>query len=127
MALHDLFGPTTSDPEQAEAKRQVILADESYATTDAFHPVLARLEDDDLFRGLTVYLDYDNAEKTSKHAERENREFRKRRKSHYRLRSHQSICSLLDLLLVRDRLLRPHERLRRKPSEPAGKEVSRAA
>lgn len=127
MALHDLFGPTTSDPDQAEAKRQVILADESYATTDAFRPVLARLEDDDLFRRLTVYLDYDNAEKTSNHVERENREFRKRQKSHYRLRSLQSICSLLDLLLVRDRPPRPYERLRRKPSEPAGKEVSRAA
>jgi len=127
IALHGLFGPTTSDPDQAETKRQAILADEDYAGTEAFRPVLTRLQDDDLFRRLTVYLDYDNAEKTSNHVERENREFRKRQKSHYRLRSLQSICSLLDLLLVRDRPPRALERLRRRSTAPTGEEVSRAA
>ena len=127
MALHDLFGPATSAPGEAETKRQVILADGNYAATEAFRPVLARLEDDDLFRRLTVYLDYDNAGKTSNHVERENREFRKRQKSHYRLRSLQSICALLDLLLVRDRPPRPFERLRRRSTEPTGEEVRRAA
>lgn len=127
MDLHDLFGSTTATPEQAETKRQLILADEIFAANDAFRPVLSRLQDDDLFRRLTVYLDYDNAEKTSNHVERENREFRKRQKSHYRLRSLQSICALLDLLLVRDRPPRPFERLRRKSNESTGKEVNRAA
>ena len=46
-------------------------------------------------------LDFENAEKTSNHAERENREFRKRQKSHYRIRSLWSIFALLDLLAVR--------------------------
>jgi hypothetical protein len=127
IALHGIFGPTTSNPDQAETKRQVILADESYSGTEAFRPVLTRLRDDDLFRRLTVYHDYDNAGKTSNHVERENREFRKRQKSHYRLRSLQSICSLLDLMLVRDRPPRPLERLRRRPIEQTAKEVSRAA
>ena len=127
MALHDLFGPATTEPEQAEAKRRAILDDEAFVGEEAFRPVLARLEDDDLFRRLTVYLDYDNAEKTSNHVERENREFRKRQKSHYRLRSLESICALLDLLLVRSRPLRPYERLRRKPTSPTRKAVSRAA
>jgi len=126
-ALHDLFGTTTSAADVAEKKRQDILEDDAFAATDAFRPVLTRLGDDDLFRRLTVYLDYENAEKTSNHVERENREFRKRQKSHYRLRSLESICSLLDLLLVRDRPIRPLERLRRRPTEQTGKEVNLAA
>ena len=59
-----------------------------------FKQVVRRLADDDLFRRLTAYLDFENAEKTSNHVERENREFRKRQKSHYRLRSLESICAL---------------------------------
>lgn len=126
-ALHDLVGPKTTTPEQAQEKRQAILDDEGLAGRDEFAPVLARLRDDDLFRRLTVYLDYDNAEKTSNHVERENREYRKRQKGHYRLRSLESICSLLDLLLVRERPPRPLERLRKRKPRLDGEEVAQAA
>jgi len=127
-ALHDLFGPTTTEPDQAESKRRAILGDEHFQTRDEFGVVLGRLADDDLFRRLTVYLDYENAEKTSNHVERENREFRKRQKSHYRLRSLESICALLDLLMVRDRPYGRVERLRPKRVETStGEEVVQAA
>ncbi|MCP3987185.1 MAG: hypothetical protein GY723_22590, partial [bacterium] len=63
--------------------------------------VLADLANDNLFMRLTRYLDFENADKTSNHPERENREFRKRQRSHYRLRSLRSLCAFLDLLLVR--------------------------
>ena len=93
---------------------------------------LKRLGDDELFEKLTRYLDYDNAEKTSNHVERANREYRKHQKGHYRFRSVRSLCSLLDLLLVRKAPPAEPQRLRRKepvsdPGDVAGHEIVRAA
>ena len=84
---------------------------------------LQRLADDDLFERLTRYLDFDFADKTSNHVERENREYRKRQKGHYRLRSRASICALLDLLTVRKPIPTTPRRLRRKAIPAARKEV----
>ena len=50
---------------------------------------------------MTRYIDFENADKTSNHVERENREFRKRQKSHYRMRSRASLRALLELLTAR--------------------------
>ena len=87
-----------------------------------------RLRDDDLFARLTRYLDYDNADKTSNHVERENREFRNRQKSHYRMRSRRSLCALLSLLTVRRPAPdRPTKLVPKLPSPATGKEVLRAA
>jgi len=52
-----------------------------------------------------------SADRTSNDAERKNREFRKRQKGHYRLRSLDSLFALLDLIL-----LRPFRRIQGLPS-----------
>jgi hypothetical protein len=100
-SLYELFGPTTDSHDLAEERRQAILADAEFCALTSLQPVLGNLRDDDLFARLTRYLAFDNADKTSNHVERENREFRKRQRSHYRLRSLASLCAFLDLLLVR--------------------------
>ena len=101
VQIHELFGPTTDSHELAQQRRQAILTDAEFSSLPGISKFLKSLSNDDLFRRLTRYLDFENAEKTSNHVERENREFRKRQKSHYRLRSLWSIFSLLDLLAVR--------------------------
>lgn len=101
VELHELFGPTTDSHEVAEQRRQSILSDPKFTKLDGLSKPLKRLADDDLFVRLTRYLDYENADKTSNHVERENREFRRRQKGHYRMRSRESIRALLELLNVR--------------------------
>lgn len=131
VQIHDLFGPTTTTPALAQERREAILADPQFATTPGIEKILGWLADDDLFARLTRYLDFENAEKTSNHVERENREFRKRQKSHYRIRSLASMCALLDLLSTRRPVPAQPRKLRRRPpplpAGEAGKEVSLAA
>lgn len=128
VQLHELFGPTTDSRELAEQRRQAILADEEFAALPSLPRTLDRLRDDDLFERLTRYLDFENAEKTSNHVERENREFRKRQKGHYRLRSLRSLCALLNLLTVRRPVPAHPVRLVRKTGDTATQEeVCRAA
>ncbi|MFH1466512.1 MAG: hypothetical protein ABIO70_19160 [Pseudomonadota bacterium] len=129
-ALHDLFSGTTTTTEQAQAKRRAILDDAQFVTAAFLDAAMKLLADDDLFHRLTRYLDFDCAEKTSNHVERENREFRKRQKSHYRLRSLASLCSLLDLLTTRRPITTAPRRInRKKPPGVAelGKEVKKVA
>jgi hypothetical protein len=129
-SLHDLFSGATTTTEQAEAKRRAILDDAEFTAAGFLGEARKLLADDDLFHRLTRYLDFDCAEKTSNHVERENREFRKRQKSHYRLRSLASLCSLLDLLTTRRPITGAPRRIakNRPPCvvEP-GKEVEKAA
>jgi len=114
VQLHELFSPTTDTHELAQQRRQAILSDPEFNGLSALAKPLQRLADDDLFERLTRYLDFDFADKTSNHVERENREYRKRQKGHYRLRSLASICALLDLLTVRKPIPTTPRRLRRK-------------
>lgn len=118
-ALYELFGPTTVSQEVAERRRQAILSDERFQEHAAIGKVVAHLADDALFTRLTRYLDFENADKTSNHPERENREFRKRQRSHYRLRSVVSMCAFLDLMLVRRDPPGEPRRLRRRRTTPA--------
>jgi len=131
VRIHDLFGSTTTTQELAQERREAILNDPEFAATSGIEKILAWLADDDLFARLTRYLDFENAEKTSNHVERENREFRKRQKSHYRIRSLASMCALLDLLSARRPIPEQPRKLRRRtqvpPAGQAGKEVSLAA
>jgi hypothetical protein len=125
--LHTLFGPTTQTHEVAEQRRREILDDPEFATLPKVSVVLDRLRDDDLFARLTRYLDFENAEKTSNHVERENREYRKRQKGHYRLRSRCSICALLNLLTVRKPVPSQPVKLRLKPTVAADEQEVRVA
>jgi len=128
VQVHELFSPTTDSHKLAAERRSAILTDPEFAATKGLSSALDRLRDDELFERLTRYLDFENADKTSNHVERENREFRKRQKAHYRIRSRRSMCALLDLLTIRKpvptrpRMLRPRQ-------DPNAKlqEVARAA
>jgi hypothetical protein len=101
VQLHDLFGPTTDSHGLAEERRRAILDDAEFQAFAGLAQSLGRLGDDDLFARLTRYLDFENADKTSNHVERENREFRKRQRTHYRMRSRRSLCALAEFLRVR--------------------------
>jgi Transposase, Mutator family len=130
VKLHDLFSPATTTAAQAEAKRRAILDDADFVAAGFLGGAMKLLADDDLFHRLTRYLDFDCAEKTSNHVERENREFRKRQKSHYRLRSLASLCSLLDLLTTRRPITGAPRRITRKEPPCVAdhrKEVKQAA
>jgi len=126
--LHQLFGPTTDSHELAEQRRAAILEDAELVQLLEVSRCLDRLRDADLFARLTRYLDFENAEKTSNHVERENREYRKRQKGHYRLRSRSSICALLNLLTVRKPVPSQPVKLKPKPAAAVtGQEVRAAA
>jgi hypothetical protein len=101
VEMHELFGPTTDSHEFAAQRRDAILNDAKFLGLEALTKPMARLRDDDLFARLTRYLDFENADKTSNHVERENREFRKRQKGHYRMRSRETLRALLALLSAR--------------------------
>jgi hypothetical protein len=101
VQMHELFGPTTDSHELAQQRRDAILNDAGFLALDALAKPMERLGDNDLWARLTRYLDFENADKTSNHPERENRELRKRQKTHYRMRSKRSLCALAALLSVR--------------------------
>ncbi len=126
LALHELFGPTTVDAVVAGERRTAILTDAEFKAAPGLEKGLAHLADDDLFTRLTRYLGYENAEKTSNHVERENREYRKRQKGCYRLRSLRSILALASLLRDRSRPGRAVTLLKRRTPAPVEKEVSAA-
>jgi hypothetical protein len=100
-AIHGLIGRTTTTHALALERRRVILADPGFRKLAGADVVLRQLADDDLFTRVVRHLDFENADSTSNHAERENREFRKRQGSHYRLRTVVSMVAFLDLMLVR--------------------------
>jgi len=128
LSVHQLFAPETADHAQSEQRRQNILLCCEFNDLQGLEKSLKRLRDDDLFTRLTRYLDFENADKTSNHPERENRIFRKRQKIHYRLRSFRSLIALLNLLTVRNPMPEQPTRLRRKPPDHVvAKEVCRAA
>jgi hypothetical protein len=112
VQVHELFGPTTDSHGLAEERRQAILNDGEFCALEALAKPLGRLRDDDLFARLTRYLDFENADKTSNHVERENRELRKRQRTHYRMRSRRSLCALAELLNVRRPIPAAPRRLR---------------
>lgn len=127
-AFHELFGPTTTTQEIAQRRRLDIVGDPEFGDLPNVLKSLDKLCDDDLFARLTRYLDFDFAEKTTNHVERENREYRKRQKAHYRLRSRASICALLNLLTIRKPLSDEPLRLKPKPqTATTRKAVSKVA
>jgi Transposase len=101
LQLHELFGPTIDSHELSEKRRKAILEDGEFLSTPSLAKPMRSLRNDQLFSRLTRYLDFENADKTSNHVERENREFRKRQKGHYRMRCEQSLRALLELLTTR--------------------------
>ena len=123
LAIHVLFDSTTTTASMANDRRRIIREDAEYRATTGLEKCLTHLDDDDLFARLTRYLAFENAEKTSNHVERENREYRKRQKGCYRLRSLRSIRALASLLRDRPRPLRPLRLVQRRPPTAETREV----
>jgi hypothetical protein len=125
-AIHLLIGSSTTSHALSEQRRQAVLSDPGFQALSGAAPVLRQLADSDLFERLTRYLDFENADSTSNHAERENREFRKRQGAHYRLRTKTSMCAFLDLVRVRRPAPEKPRRLVRREApgvDSTGKEV----
>lgn len=89
-------------PSEAEWRRQVIVSKVPYKTCPIRTSALAILGDKAKFEKVTLFLSYQNLNSTSNDVERDNRAFRKRQKTHYRLRAKVSLETLLHLQLVRD-------------------------
>jgi len=105
--LLGLFGAETCTPYQAQERRAAILKSREYQGEPRFAEVLQKLADNDLFGRLSAYLHFDNAVKTSNHAERENRTHRQWQKVRSSYRCELSLRALLTHLHHR---LRPRRR-----------------
>lgn len=89
-------------PSDAEWRRQAIVSRVAYKTCPILASALAILGDKAKFEKVALFLSYQNLNSTSNDVERDNRAFRKRQKTHYRLRAKVSLATLLDRQLVRD-------------------------
>jgi hypothetical protein len=101
LSLYNVFGVGSTTYDVAKNRRDAIINDVVFQSCPGLEKSLKKLSNPKLFSKLTRYLGFDNARKTSNHVERENRDFRKRQRSHYRLRSLRSLVAFLDLMLVR--------------------------
>jgi len=97
---YDLLG---DDPTPATARKRRDRFREIWEKSphEGIRKIAAKLGEDSFFERLIAPHYYQNAERTSNHVERENREFRKRQKGHFRMRSERSIRGLLDQQLTR--------------------------
>jgi hypothetical protein len=101
------------DASAAEAARQAFIARWECSIGHDRHlaAVVERFRDDKFFAKLFPFCEYENAQRTTNSTERANRWFRKRQKSHYRLRKEHTIRNMLhaDLIYRRERspLTRP--------------------
>jgi hypothetical protein len=112
------------DAVAAEATRQNFIARWEVSTRDDKHlaAVVEKFRDDKWFAKLFPFTAFANAHRTTNSTERANRWFRKRQKSHYRLRKEHTIRNMLhaDLIYRRSRSpLTGPERLRPKSTPPA--------
>ena len=95
-AYYDIFPndePIT--PRQARYRRTRILNNEQFRECPHLKDALALLEDRTRFEKLITFLVTGSEESTSNDAERTNRDYRKRQKSHYRLRTYRSMQAML--------------------------------
>jgi len=86
---------STNTPESAERLRQEVLSDPRFLADENLSVSVERLKDDTKFEKLTLFLHYENLDKTNNDVERDNRRFRKKQKSHYRLRTARTIRNAL--------------------------------
>jgi hypothetical protein len=125
--LYQLFGPKTGSAAEAQRQRDAMVKDPAFQNDAAMARVLARLADEGQWQRLIRYHDFDNAQKTSNHVERANREHRRRQRSHYRLRSVRALWALLNLTLTsRPMPSRPVRLTRRRPIDAQTQEVQAA-
>ncbi len=88
---YQLFNPTDNSPEAARTNREKMINNPRYQEIPALKALLDKLADEALFTKLTVFLDYENLDRTTNDAERTNRDTKRRQqRQHYRLRSEAS-------------------------------------
>lgn len=81
-------------PKQARSRRDQFVTFWSSCEHKELARFASKLGQEEVWSKLEVPLYFENAPRTSNHVERDNRAFRKRQKSHYRLRSERSIEAL---------------------------------
>jgi transposase len=113
-------------PRTARKRRDRFVDTWSDSRHDGIRKIAAKLATDSFFERLIAPHYYQNADRTSNHVERENREFRKRQKGHYRMRSERSIRGLLDTQLTRTPAPSSSEKLRYRFGAVAGQPVQTA-
>jgi len=86
--------------EEAHRKLAAMLANSEYKANDYLRTALARLGKGK-FEKMITFLDYENLECTTNNVERTNRWFRKRQKTHYRIRTERTIRNMLKADLSR--------------------------
>lgn len=122
--LYALFSPETASAAEAQRQRDAMVKDPSFQGNAAMARVLARLADEGQWQRLIRYHDFDNAQKTSNHVERANREHRRRQRSHYRLRTVRALWALLNLTLMNQSMpSRPVRLARKRPNDADTREV----
>ncbi len=124
--VYELFDPKGTIKEAGE-KRIEILSDSRFQADKHLAIAVERLKDEEKFKKLTLFLEFENLDRTSNHVERDNRRFRKRQKCHYRLREFETIRNALNMKLKMEREshmenARPAPKLRkRNAKEPLNK------
>jgi transposase-like protein len=120
------YGIFEGDPRPATARKR---RDEFVARwSDSEHEPLAKragkLADDTFFEKLCAPLYYENAETTNNHPERDNRDYRKRQKTFFRMRSKKSIEALRRRQMTRKEVEDgPEQVLRQRFGRRAGQSV----
>jgi len=105
-------------PTEAERRREAIVTNAAYLACPYLAGAMKALADGKKFAKVCIFLSYANLNSTSNEVERDNRGYRKRQTSHYRLRDAQSIQVMLNRRLLRDGAPRAAERLRKRFGRP---------
>jgi hypothetical protein len=93
--IYDIFSISNDTPEKARAALQAILNNPAYQADPRLEPLLKRLRDVAKMEQLFAHLEQEHRHRTNNHVERQNRRFKKRQKTHYRLRTRGSIANCL--------------------------------
>lgn len=100
VAFYGLFAGKPT-PTEANGRRETIVANPAFVASPYLVGAMKIMSDEAKFAKVSVYLSYTNLDSTSNAPERDNRGYRKRQMTHYRLRDKRSIE-----IMLRRRLLR---------------------
>jgi hypothetical protein len=115
-----LFSPIDNTPDTARAKRDQMVNNPDYQGVTALNALLLKLKDDSLFNKLTVFLDFENPQRTSNDAERTNRDTKRRQQQqHYRYRSEPSNARAIENATILRGISKTRRLLKRLPTTSA--------
>ncbi len=116
---YQLFSLTDNTPTSARAKRDQMVNNSDEQDEPALNTLLEKLKNDALFSKLTVFLDFENSERTSNDAERTNRDTRRRQQQqHYRYRKESSNARAIENATVLRGISKSRRLLKRGGSPP---------